>query len=80
MSILKAIYNIKKFIRIADILKRLILKMTKGFQMPQCSETQELFDAVEDLLDSGAIDIPGVDEAQLSTALKEIEARWTCKV
>lgn len=80
MNIWGFLKNIKKFINFFNILKRLITAMASGKRMPECSEAKELFDAVEELLDSGAIDIPGVDEAAISQALKDIEAQWTCKV
>lgn len=35
---------------------------------------KQALDAVEELLDSGVIDIPNVDEAAVSEALKQIEA------
>lgn len=51
--------------------------MVKGVavskQMPPKESMKELLDRAEALLDSGAIDIPGVDEKAVSEALKQIE-------
>lgn len=80
MSFWTVLKNIKVFIGFFNILKRLITNMATGKKMPECTETKELFDAVQNLLDSGAIDIPGVDELAISQALKDIEAQWTCKI
>ncbi len=80
MSLWKVISNLKTIISFFNVLKSLIIKVSQGKRLPDCQETHELLSAIENLLDSGVIDIPGVDEKQISEALKEIESQWTCKV
>ncbi len=80
MSVWTVIKNLRTIISFFGVLKELIIKVAQGKRLPDCQETHELLQAVENLLDSGVIDIPGVDEKQISAALKEIESQWTCKI
>jgi hypothetical protein len=80
MSVWTVIKNLRTIISFFGVLKELIVKVSQGKRLPDCQETHELLQAVENLLDSGVIDIPGVDEKQISAALKEIESQWTCKI
>ena len=80
MNIWKIITNLPKIISFFNTLKDLVFKIAKGHKMPECYETMVLVRSIENLLDSGVIDIPGVDEAEISKALKELEGQWTCKV
>lgn len=80
MNLWKVISNLKTIISFFNVLKNLIVKVSEGKRLPDCQETHELLGAVENLLDSGVIDIPGVDEQKISSALKEIESQWTCKI
>lgn len=79
MNIWKIVTNLPKIISFFNTLKDLIYKIVQGKKMPECSETMVLLQSVKKLLDSGVIDIPGVDEAELSKAISEMEAQWTCK-
>ncbi len=80
MNIWKIVTNLPKIISFFNTLKDLIYKIIQGKKMPECPETMVLLESVKKLLDSGVIDIPGVDEAELSKAISEMEAQWTCKI
>lgn len=80
MSLWKVITNLKTIIAFFNVLKSLILKVAEGKRLPDCRETHELLAAIRNLLDSGVIDLPGVDEKQVSQGLLEIESQWTCKL
>lgn len=53
-------------------------EVSKTKKAPPAAMMQKIFDDCEALLDSGAIDVPGVDEAAISEALKQIEA-FVCR-
>lgn len=80
MSFWKVLKNLKTIIAFFNTLKGLIVKVAEGKRLPDCRETHDLLEAIRNLLDSEVIDIPGVDEKQVSQALKEIESQWTCKI
>lgn len=48
--------------------------VAKNKAMPPQESMKKMLDAVEALLDSGVIQVPGVDDAKISEALKLIEA------
>jgi len=68
--ILRNIGTVISFLRgIADI----VGGVAKDKKAPPIEKVKSMLDDLEALLDSGAIDIPGVDEAAISEALKQIE-------
>lgn len=75
MGIWAVISNIGTIISLLKSLSSLIGFVAKDKSMPPKEMIKDVLDHIEALLDSGAIDIPSVDEKQISEALKQIEAQ-----
>lgn len=75
MSIWGLLRNAGLIISLFRSLSSMIGGVAKNKEMPAKAQVKELLDKVEELLDSGAIDIEGVDEKAISEALKQIEAQ-----
>lgn len=73
MSVWLLLRNAGSIISLFKVVSGLVSSTAKNKRVPQGLELKPLFDALEDLLDRGVIDIPDVDEVAVSTALKEIE-------
>lgn len=73
MSVWAVIKNIGLIISLFKSVSNLIGGVAANKEMPPKEQIKEVLDKVENLLDSGAIDIPGVDEVAVSAALKQIE-------
>lgn len=76
-TILRNIGTIIDFFKIAS---RVASEAVKQKKFPDCADSVLLIEQTRKLLDSGVIDVPGVDEKQISDSLAQIEARMTCKV
>lgn len=74
MNFWAVLKNISLFISLGKSLSSLIQSAVATKAAPSKEAIKSLLDSVEALLDSGAIDVPGVDEAAVSEALKQIEA------
>lgn len=75
MSFWTVLKNIGVVISFFKAMASIIGDVAKTKQQPSKDALIDLLDKAEALLDSGAIDIPGVDEATISEALKQIEAQ-----
>ena len=53
---------------------------SRDVKIPNCDETKLLIDQLRKLLDSGVIDVPGVDEKEIAGVLGQIEERLVCVV
>ena len=76
-TILRNIGTIIDFFKIAS---RVAGEAIKQKKFPDCTDSVLLLQQTRKLLDSGVIDVPGVDEKQVSESIAQIEARLTCKV
>lgn len=74
--VLKNIGIIVDFFKLATVVGKKAIVEKK---IPDCVESVQLIESVRKLLDSGVIDVPGVDEKAISDSLKQIEDRLTCK-
>lgn len=52
----------------------------RDVKMPNCEEAKILLGQVRKLLDSGVIDVPGIDELEVSAVLGQIETRLVCTI
>lgn len=75
MSFWLVLKNIGVVISFLKATASIIGDIAKTKQKPSKDSLIDLLDKAEALLDSGAIDIPGVDEATISEALKQIEVQ-----
>lgn len=78
MSIWLVLRNIGTVISFFRSVSDIIGGVAKDKKAPPIEKVKAMLDDLEALLDSGAIDIPGVDEAAISEALKQIEEQL-CK-
>lgn len=53
--------------------------LVKDRRLPVCGESVLVLQNLKKLIDSGVIDIPGVDEKELSLAISNLEAELQCK-
>lgn len=74
MTVWGILKNLGLVIQFFKSVSSLIGGVAKEKKMPPADALRDLLDKAEALLDSGAIDIPGVDESAISEALKQIEA------
>ena len=72
MSVWILIRNAGTIIQLFKAISSIIEKVAKK-ESPDRTQVKVLLDRVQALLDSGAIDIPGVDEKAISAALQQIE-------
>ena len=75
MTIWGILKNIGLVISFFKSMSGMIGGVAKTKEMPTKAELIELLNRAEALLDSGAIDIEGVDEKAISEALKQIETQ-----
>lgn len=75
MTIWGVLKNIGLVISFFKSMSGMIGGVAKTKEMPTKAELIDLLNKAEALLDSGAIDIEGVDEKAISEALKQIEAQ-----
>lgn len=75
MSFWGVFKNIGLIISLFKSMSSLIGDVAKTKQTPSKEAIKSVLDGIEALLDSGAIDIPGVDEKAVSDALKQIESQ-----
>lgn len=75
MGVWAVLRNIGTVISFFKTISKVIGNVAETKKMPPKELLKELLDGAEALLDSGAIDIPGVDEAAISDSLKQIEAQ-----
>lgn len=54
--------------------------LVKDRRLPACGESVLVLKSLKRLIDSGVVDIPGVDEKELSLAISNLEAELECKV
>lgn len=73
MSIWAILRNIGTVIAFFRAFAGLIEGVAKNKSVPPIDQIKDLLDKAEALLDSGAIDIPGIDEKSISDAIKQIE-------
>lgn len=53
--------------------------LVKDKRLPVCGESVLVLQNLKKLIDSGVVDIPGVDEKELSLAISNLEAELQCK-
>ncbi len=73
MTVWTIFKNLGTFISLFNAFKKVIEEVAKNKNMPPKYMIRECFDQVEQLLDSGAIDIPGVDEKEVVVGVQKIE-------
>lgn len=74
MGIFLILRNIGTIISLISGLKGIISSVASK-QAPDKAQIKIVLDSLEDMLDKGVIDIPNVDEAAISSALKVIEEK-----
>ena len=79
MSFWAILKNIGIIIQFFKTLQAIISNAIKAKAVPSKIDIVALLDAIEDLLDRGVIDVPGVDEKAISDALKQIEDHLNAK-
>lgn len=52
----------------------------RDVKMPNCDEAKMLIKQLRKLLDSGVIDVPGIEEKEVSAVLGQIEDRLVCTI
>jgi hypothetical protein len=52
----------------------------RDVKMPSCEEAKMLIKQLRKLLDSGVIDVPGIEEKDVSQVLGQIEERLVCTI
>lgn len=79
MSFWAILKNIGIIIQFFKTLQSIISSSVKSKSIPSKIDIIALLDSIEDLLDRGVIDVPGVDEKAISDALKQIEDHLNAK-
>lgn len=78
MSIWVILRNIGFLIQMFKVISGVVTSVaTSQTKIPSVQQIKLVLDQVEELLDRGIIDIPGLDEKALSDSLKQIEAQLT---
>lgn len=72
MGVWAVLKNIGTILSLLKALRDIVAGATEK-KLPEREQIKAVLDHVETLLDNGAIDIPGVDEKQISEALKQVE-------
>lgn len=78
MTFWVALKNIGTIISLLRSVSEAIGFVAKQKEMPQAYMVRDVLNHVRTLLDKGAIDIPGVDERDISEALRQINEQL-CK-
>lgn len=78
MGIWAIIKNLGLIISFFKAASGMIDGVAKEKRSPTKAEVKAMLDSLEDLLDKKVIDVPGVDEEAISSALKVIEEQF-CK-
>jgi len=78
-SIFKMLLNGAKIIRFLKAMAPIAKELVEHKRLPACGESKAFLTGLGELLESGVIDLPGVDEAAIAKALKEIESEIECK-
>ncbi len=73
MNVWAILRNLGLVISFFKSFQGLVSEMVKTKAPPGIEAVKEFLDKAEALLNSGAIDIPGVDEKQIADALQQIE-------
>lgn len=73
MSFWMLFKNVGSIMALVRAVKELVGSVAVSHEMPPKEIVKQVLDAIEDLLDRGVIDIPGVEEKDISDALKQIE-------
>lgn len=73
MSVWSVVKNIGTILSLFRAIKELISFVATQKKMPDAGTFKSVLDHVQSLLDSGAIDIPGVDEHDISAAIQQLE-------
>lgn len=73
MSFWVILRNIGTIIQFFKAFEAIISGVIESKSVPPADQVKALLDKAEDLLDSGVIDIPNVDEKAICEALKQIE-------
>jgi len=75
MNVWSVLKNIGLVISLFKSISSLISDVAETKSAPKQNLVSGFLKSLEQLLDSGAIDIPGVDEKAVSDALKQIESQ-----
>jgi hypothetical protein len=75
MSVWAILKNIGVIISFFKSISGLFSFVAQKHEMPPAEMLKNLLDQAEELLDRGVIDLPNVDEAAISEALKQIEEK-----
>jgi hypothetical protein len=79
MSFWVVLKNIGIIVDFFKLAAKVLPQAVREKKLPDCAESVQLIESVRKILDSGVIDVPGVDEHAISESLKQIEDRLTCK-
>lgn len=80
MSIWAVLKNIGSIIAFFRTFSSLIRSVAKKKSVPDCNESYLLLEQTRILLEKGVIDIPGVDEAAIGEAIRQIQEQLTCQI
>ena len=85
LKLLPAAWTIVKNIGLVIDFVRTVQGVIEGIskrdqKLPSCEETKLLISSVRSLLDKGVIDLPGVDEIEISNIIGQIEDRVVCSI
>lgn len=79
MSFFLVLKNLGLIIDFFKLASKVLPTAVKEKKLPDCEESFKLIELCRKLLDSGVIDVPGVDEHAIAESLKQIQDRMTCK-
>lgn len=80
-SVWPILKNIGLVIDTMRVISGVIKEISKrDVKMPSCDEAKILIGQVRKLLDSGVVDVPGIDEKEVSLVLGQIEDRLVCTI
>lgn len=79
MSFLLVLKNLGTIVDFFKLASSVLPKAVRERKIPDCVESVKLIEILRKLLDSGVIDVPGVDEKAISESLKQILDRMVCK-
>lgn len=75
----KVILNIGTIIGFIRSFAAVAKDLVKDKRLPVCGESVQVLSSLKKLIESGVVDIPGVDEKELSLAISNLEAEPQCK-
>lgn len=77
---MKLLMNAGKILRFLKAMSGIGKTLVEQKRLPDCGESKLFLLSLGELIESGVIDVPGVDEAAVAKALRDIEKEMECKV